>query len=225
MRDTPGKRKDISGLIVGKIVIAAYPSICVSWLPDIICRFQEKYPGVTIRLDDSIRVHVLEELNSGRADIGFLSDQHDFEGEWTDLQWNPMVALVSEDSEYAAMEAFPLSECEKAPMIQSSHGRDKDLDMIFEKYHIRPNIVYITRNSLTAAAMAQNNMGVLLVNELSTHMWPFRLKVLPLDPPQQVMLGMAVSTMSTASPAVKTFARFVRDYFRDLKTPEKANSK
>ena len=204
----------ISGLIVGKIVIAAYPSICVSWLPDIITRFQKKYPGVTIRLDDSIRAYVLEALNTGRADIGFLSDQHDFSGEWTDLQPNPMVAVVGLDSEYASLDAFPVAECERAPLIQPSHGQDKDLDAIFEKSHIRPNIAYVTRNSFTAAAFAQNNMGVLLVNELSTHMWHFRVKVLPLDPPQQVMLGMAVASQSTASPAVKTFVRFVREYFR-----------
>ena len=56
-------------------------------------------------------------------------------------------------------------------------------------------------------------MGVLLVNEMSTRMWNFDLKILPLDPPQYISMGMAVSTLSTASPAVKTFVRFVRDYF------------
>ena len=61
--------------------------------------------------------------------------------------------------------------------------------------------------------MVRNNMGVLLVNELSTHMWSFDVKILPLDPPQYISLGMAVSAMSTASPAVKTFVRFVRQRF------------
>lgn len=92
---------EISGLIVGSITIAAYPSICAAWLPGIIRRFQEKYPGVTIRIDDSIRKYVLEALQSGRADVGFLSNQHDFTGEWIDLQRNPMVAVVGEESPYA----------------------------------------------------------------------------------------------------------------------------
>ena len=205
---------EISGLIVGSITIAAYPSICAAWLPGIIRRFQEKYPGVTIHIDDSIRRYVLEALNSGRADVGFLSNQHDFTGEWIDLQKNPMVAVVGEESLYAQWESFPLEECERAVLIQSSHGVDKDLTSIFEKYGLRPNIVYTTRNSFTAAAMVQDNMGVLLVNELSTHMWRFRVKVLPLDPPQSVTLGMAVSALSTASPAVKAFVNFVRDSFR-----------
>ena len=91
---------------------------------------------------------------------------------------------------------------------------DKDLTSIFEAYALHPNIVYTTRNSFTAAAMVQDNMGVLLVNELSTRMWRFRVKVLPLEPEQSVTLGMAVSALSAASPAVKAFVGFVRDSFR-----------
>ena len=206
---------EISGLLVGTITIAAYPSICAAWLPGIIRHFQEKHPGVTIRIDDSIRRFVLEALNSGRADVGFLSNQHDFTGEWIDLQKNPIVAVVGEESPYAQWESFPLAECEKATLIQSSHGVDKDLTSIFETYDLRPNIVYTTRNSFTAAAMVQDNMGVLLVNELSTRMWRFHVKVLPLEPEQSVTLGMAVSALSTASPAVKAFVSFVRDHFRE----------
>ena len=209
---------EIRGLIVGDIVIAAYPSICAAWLPQILHDFQEKYPGVRIRIDDSIRQDVVDALSGGRADVAFLTNHHDFSGEWTDLQRNPIVALVGPDSEYAAMDAFPLADCEKIPIIQSSHGNDKDISAIYEKYGLTPNIVYTTRNSSTAAAMVENNVGVLMVNELSTHMWHFNVKVLPLDPPQSIMFGIAVSALSTASPAVKTFVRFTRER---LSAPER----
>ncbi len=207
---------EITGLTVGRVTIAAYPSICAAWLPEIIRRFRERYPGVELHIDDSIRRYVLEALNAGRADVGFLADQHDFEGEWFELAQNPMVAVVGKDSPYAGLDAFPLSECERTPLIQSSYGKDKDLEAIFDRYGLRPNIVTTTRNSSTAAALAQSNMGVLLVNELSTRMWSFDVKILPLDPPQYVSLGMGVSAASASSPAVKAFSRFVREYFREL---------
>ena len=206
---------EITGLIVGQVRIAAYPSICAVWLPEILRRFGEKYPGVDIQIDDSIRRYVLEALASGRADVGFFADQHDFEGEWFELRKNPMVAVVGTDSPYAAWDTFPLSECEKVPLIQSSYGRDRDLESIFEKYGIRPNIIATTRNSSTAAAMVQSNMGVLLVNELSTHMWHYGVKVLPLDPPQEVLFGMGIAARSAGSPAVKAFAKFAREVFRE----------
>lgn len=206
---------EITGLIVGQVRIAAYPSICAVWLPEILRLFGEKYPGVDIQIDDSIRRYVLEALASGRADVGFFADQHDFEGEWFELKKNPMVAVVGKDSPYASREVFPLAECEKAPLIQSSYGRDRDLEEIFGRYGIRPNIIATTRNSSTAAAMVQSNMGVLLVNELSTHMWHYDVKVLPLDPPQEVLFGMGIAARSAGSPAVKAFAKFAREVFRE----------
>ena len=204
---------DIRGLLAGEIVIAAYPSLCVAWLADIIHQFNSIYPNIRFQVDDSIRHYVLEALNNGRADIGFLSNQHDFSGEWIPIENNPMVAVVSRESRYAELDAFPIEECGRADLIQSSYGKDRDLDTIYSKYNITPHIVYTTRNSYTAAAMAEKNMGVLLVNEMSTRMWNFDLKILPLDPPQHISMGMAISTLSTASPAVKAFVKFVREYF------------
>ena len=205
---------DIRGLLIGEIVIAAFPSICSAWLPEIITGFQALHPGVSIEIDDSIRSVILESLSSGKADIGFLSDHHDLSGEYIELERNPMVALVSHESPYAKEETFPLAACEEAPLILHSRGRDTDLNTIFEKNHIHPNIAYVTRNSFTGAAMAEKNMGVLIVNELSTHMWPYDLKILPLDPPQYLSLGMVVSANATASPAVRAFVRYVRETFR-----------
>ena len=211
---------EISGVLVGEVRITAYPSICAAWLPELIRGFREKYPGISLHIDDSIRRYVIEALAEGRADIGFFADQHDFEGEWFALRSNPMVAVVAKDSPYAGMDAFPLRECENAPLIQSSYGKDRDIESIFEKYGISPNILATTRNSFTAAAMVQSNMGVLLVNELSTHIWNYDVKILPLDPPQYVELGMGVSALSAGSPAVKAFAWYVREKMRQMEGAE-----
>ncbi|MCD8125770.1 MAG: LysR family transcriptional regulator [Lachnospiraceae bacterium] len=207
---------EISGLFVGEISIAAYPSICASWLPDMMIRFQKLHPGVSFKInDDGVRRHIIEELHSGRADIGFMSDHHDLAGEWIELEKNPMLALVSLDSPYAQWESFPLKECQTATMIECVHGKNPDLSYIFADHRIEPNIVYTTLTSSTATAMASRNMGVFITNELSTHMWDFPVKGLPLDPPQYVALGMAVSPMSYGSPVVKAFVRFFRKEFND----------
>ena len=210
---------EINGLIVGEVRISAFYSITSMWLTGILRDFQKKYPGVVIRLDDNIRRYILDALNKGQADVGFLSDHHDFNGEWIHLALNPMVAVVGKDSPYAELDSFPLSELETADLIQPSHGQDPDLMEMCEKYGLTPNIIYSTRNSFTAAALASRNLGVLIVNELSSRMWAFDVKVLPLDPPQHISLGMAVPAASLASPAVRTFARFVREYLADPGLP------
>ena len=206
---------EISGLLAGDISISAYPSVCASWLPDIISRFQTLHPGVGFKInDDGVRRHIIEDLNNGSADIGFLSNHHDLAGEWIELEKNPLLALVGFESPYAQWDSLPLRECATATMIECAHGKNPDQSYVFAQYDIVPNIVYTTLTSSTATAMASRNMGVFITNELSTHMWDFPVKMLPLDPPQYIELGMAVSPVAYGSPAVKAFVRFFRENFR-----------
>lgn len=202
---------EISGLLTGKITISSYPSICATWLPDLIIMFQKEHPDIQFKINDiGVRRQILDDLKNGRADIGYLSNQGDITGEWFEMESNPMLALVCPDSKYAGLKAFPIKECANAVMIECVHGKNPDLSGIYEQYHIEPNIVYTTLTSSTATAMAAHNMGVFITNELSTHMWNYNVKKLPLDPPQYVRLGMAVSPTSYSSPAVKAFVHFVK---------------
>ena len=41
---------NLNGLETGRLVIATYSSISVNWMPPIIYRFQEVYPGIDISL-------------------------------------------------------------------------------------------------------------------------------------------------------------------------------
>ena len=210
---------EIRGLLVGEISIAAYPSVCAAWLPDMISRFRQKYPGIQFKInDDGMRRHIIEEMNAGTADIGFLSNHNGLAEEWIELEKNPLLALVGYESPYAEWDSLPLRECASATMIECAHGKNPDLSYVYDQYQIVPNIVYTTLTSSTATAMASRNMGIFITNELSTHMWDFPVKMLPLDPPQYVELGMAVSPASYGSPAVKAFVRFVCEDFRKYHT-------
>lgn len=54
---------EISGLLVGDVSISAYPSVCASWLPDIISRFQTLHPGVSFKInDDGVRRHIIRKI-------------------------------------------------------------------------------------------------------------------------------------------------------------------
>ena len=46
------------------------------------------------------------------------------------------------------------------------------------------------------------------MNELITRNWPCNVVKLPLDPPQQITLGIGVLSLKDASPAVRKFVDF-----------------
>ncbi|NOJ91302.1 LysR family transcriptional regulator, partial [Myxococcus xanthus] len=55
---------------VGLVTVATVPSAAYYFMPDIIRRFQTRYPRVRVKLIDSSAGNVIEAVASGQADFG-----------------------------------------------------------------------------------------------------------------------------------------------------------
>ncbi len=53
-------------------------------------------------------------------------------------------------------------------------------------------------------------MGMSIMNELITKRWECDVAKLPLDPPQQITLGIAIPSLKNSPPAVKRFVKFAK---------------
>ena len=87
-------------------------------------------------------------------------------------------------------------------------GRDDDVLGLLETHGLEPKIAFTTLDTVSALAMIQNDLGMSIMNELITKSWPGKVAILPLDPPQQLTLGVAVPSLPRAAPAVKAFLQF-----------------
>src|SRR3546814_21149576 len=56
----------------GQITIAATPSPCVSWLPNLLRQFQNDYPGIALKLRDATSDYCLKLLAEGHADFSVI---------------------------------------------------------------------------------------------------------------------------------------------------------
>lgn len=57
----------------GRLTIAGLPSVTAGFLPQVLVRFVEKYPGIDLRIIDSLSGDVLDAVESGAADLGFTA--------------------------------------------------------------------------------------------------------------------------------------------------------
>src|SRR5690606_23665234 len=57
----------------GRVKIAALPSICASWLPNMFVTFRQKYPGIELSLVDGLSQLCLDMLRSGEIDLAITS--------------------------------------------------------------------------------------------------------------------------------------------------------
>ena len=198
----------MNGLLIGTVTIAAYSSIATLWLPAVIRAFQQDYPHVEIKLMEGIWQEVSQWLEERTADIGFFSYQENMPFEWIPLAEDPMVALLPRSHPLAEASCYPLENCEQDSFIMPALGCDDDVEALFARSHVRPNIRYTTIESFTAMSMVEQGLGVSVMNRLITEKRICDVAMIPIDPPASITLGAALHSHTEASPAVKMFLKY-----------------
>ncbi|HBC92528.1 MAG TPA: transcriptional regulator [Pelotomaculum sp.] len=202
---------EIVGLATGCVTIAAYSSIATHWLPRVIRAFQEEYPQITIKLMEGIRQEVSGWLDDKIADVAFLSYKDPMLYDWIPLAEDQMLAVLPKTHLLATETTYPLQNCQYERFIMPALGRDDDVVALFEKNNLNPNIQFSTLENFAAMSMIEQGLGMSIMNELITRNWQCDVVKLPLDPPQQITLGIALQSLKSASPAVKRFISYATE--------------
>ena len=199
---------EMNGLLIGSVTIAAYSSIATHWLPAVIRAFQRDYPQIRIKLLEGIWQEVAKWLDDRAADIGFLSFQEGMPYEFIPLAEDPMLALLPKDHPLADAEVYPLENCRTDRFIMPAMGCDDDVEALFAKNNIVPNVQFTTLESFSVMSMVEQGLGMTVMNQLITEKRICDIVKLPIDPPSQITLGVAMNSKSDASPAVKMFLKY-----------------
>jgi len=199
---------EIRGLSVGSVRIASYPSISTFWLPRIISAFEDDYPNIEITIMEGISQEIIEWLNQGEADIAFFAEPETYDFEWLPLAEDRMIAVLPTDHPLAESEAYPIRRCEKDKFIMPALGHDVDVEALFRKHKVKPNIRFSTLENVTTLAMVKNGLGVSIMNELCTAMWDEGIVKLPLSPAENVTMGIALPNKPHHSAATTEFVNY-----------------
>ena len=66
---------------VGKVAVAALPSVAAAWMPQVIAGYREQHPNIRIELHDTLAAGALAMLRDGRVDLAITAggDLREFE--------------------------------------------------------------------------------------------------------------------------------------------------
>ena len=92
--------------------------------------------------------------------------------------------------------------------IMPALGCDDDVETLFARRHITPNIRYTTIENFSAMSMVEQGLGVSVMNRLITEKRICDVAMIPIDPPASITLGAALHSHTEASPAVKMFLKY-----------------
>ena len=199
---------EMNGLLIGSVTIASYSSIATHWLPAVIRAFQQDYPQIRIKLMEGIWQEVSKWLDDRAADIGFFSYQEGMPYDFIPLAEDPMLALLPKDHPLAQAETYPLENCKYDSFIMPALGCDDDVEALFAKNGIEPNVQFTTLESLSVMSMVEQGLGMSVMNKLITEKRICDIVMLPIDPPSQITLGVAMNSKADVSPAVKMFLKY-----------------
>lgn len=200
---------DICGSVTGSITVGSYYSIAVNWLPQVIKRFQQDFPHVKIQLLEGVHQKLDDLLAEQRVDFCLFSYPPAGDCEWLPLRKDRMVAVLPRSHPRAKEKAYPIEDYRDAPFIMPAEGYDHDIMRVLERHGITPRVCYSTGEDNAALAMIEQNLGIGLMNELTTRGRSSTAVILPLDPPESVELGIAVPSLKKASPAAKRFIEYL----------------
>ena len=204
---------ELRGVTRGKLVIATYPSIATTWLPEIVRSFKNDYPGIQISIMESIKSDVFRHFEQKVADIAFLAYSEPMPYEWIPLSESNVIAAVPEGHRLADADSYPIAEIEKEDFILGSWGREMEILEILEKNNVHPEIKYTTYDTPATLAMVRMGLGVSFVNELSAQFWNEHLVKMPLDPPQTITFGVALPSKDHMTVVAKKFFDYTLNYF------------
>lgn len=148
----------------GRVAVAALPSLAAGWLPLLMAKFQQEYPGISLQLHDALLSPCLDRVVRGEADFAIAAlraDMSDLEGEF--LFADEFFLVCPENHPLAAREQIGLRDVLKWPWIAlaSNSSVRKHLDKTFGESAAAP--VQEVEHLATVAGLVLTGIGVTLV--------------------------------------------------------------
>jgi len=187
-----------------RLRIGTLHSLSSAWVPAVIAEFCQSFPDVQIDVQEAGTDKLGEMLSSGEADFVF-SSAAPRSTEWIPLASDRLLAIMHSEHRFAGESRIPLKILAKEPFIMPAAGFDNDVERLFQKSGIRPNVIFTSMDDYAIVSMVQHGIGVSIVPEMILTRSQAGLAIKELAPGQFRNLGIAIPSLSTASPTAKAF--------------------
>lgn len=202
------------------IRIAAYASIAMHWMPEILYRFRRLCPeiNVDLRMVD----HALEPfelLEHGQTDVIFASRQNYSCCDWVPLYQETMYAILPRDYPLGNRTAFPLDEFAGLDFLMP-HGRfDLDVKAAMAQVGVTLNALPSRVDDETVIRMVGRGLGVSMMTELMIRGRTDDVVCVPVLPATVRELGMGTHIRKPEAESIRKLKACVLDFMKDHKLP------
>ena len=195
------------------IRIAAYASIAMFWMPEILYRFRRICPNVDVDL--RMVDHALEPfelLQDGKTDVIFASRQNYGTCEWTPLYHELLYAILPRDYPLKSPTEFPLKEFEGKEFLMPYGRFDIDVHAAFKREGVKANEQTVYVDDETVIRMVGKGLGISMMSELMIRGNTDDVLCIPVAPKSIRELGMGTEKGVELSESVRRLKECVVEY-------------
>lgn len=201
---------DINGLQSGLIRIGTFSSVATHWLPEIISKFQKKYPNIDYEFLLGYYSEIESWIEDGRVDCGFTRFPTKKELETVFLEKDELMAVIPENHYLQRFEKVPVEELCNYPFILLERNGKEEISEIFDKAGITPDIKFKTVDDYAVMSMVEKGLGVAILPKLILRRIPYNVCVKSLEPQSYRDICFAVKKSTTTSVAVQKFMDYLK---------------
>lgn len=171
--------------------VAAYSSMAMKWMPDIIYRYRRECPEVTVDL--RMVDHALEPfelMEKGDADVIFASYHEGQKCEWIPLYDEPMYAVLPLNYPLEGRKVFPISEFAGKEFLMPYGRFDIDVENAMRNSGVELTMSPARVDDETLIRMVGRGLGITMMAELMIRGKTDDVLCVPVEPRTVRKLGM-----------------------------------
>ena len=199
------------------IRVAAYASLAMHWMPEILYRFRRVCPDtdVDLRMVDH-ELEPIELLEEGRTDVIFAARQSHVNCDWTPLYNDIMYAILPEDYPTGGRDSFPIEEFDGKEFLMPYGRFDIDVNAALSPKGVRPQIRPCHVDDETVIRMVSKGLGVAMMTEIMMRGRTQGVQTLPVTPRAGRELGMGMPLRKNMPEEVLRLRDCVLDFIHEL---------
>ena len=197
----------IHGLDKGIVRLGTINSITVSWLPQILRSFREKYPGVEIKIYQGNYFDMVVWMNNGTLDLAFGSENFHTESMFKNAKLmpvhnDPLVCVTPPDFEPKNRGYVTVDDIRDMPLIKQRSDFDQESQHFFDKHGLSYESVFSISEDDGIMAMVAAGFGFYIMTDLIVRGKTGDFKVYPIKPEEYRPICIAENKMQNPVPAV-----------------------
>ena len=206
--------KDYARLKKGRVRLAVLPSLCATFIPQVLNRFRARYPTLNVKVQDATGERILDALRSKTADIGisYVTQARDFESEI--LYEDKLVLLCPPEivpNETGHLSWRDLADLEIIAMEKGTTVRWLS-DIAAAKAGIELNIVLEAQQMATAINYVVAGLGCAILPSLGIKALGLeRLNLFQLDPPTMRTISLIYYRDVDKTPTMRAMSQMIAD--------------